>query len=87
MSATQTLPPRGEPGKVSGDRAEDFYFDWECACNLCEDETGGSIHGGWVRGWMLDHGWTEADLALHAEYEAAWRARSRPRWRIGSIFG
>lgn len=72
---TPPAPPRGEPGKVSAARGEDFYMDWECACNLCEDLTGGSIHGGYVRGWMLDHGWTQADLDNREALVEAYRER------------
>ena len=44
------------------DKAEAFYLDWECACNLCEDEFGGSTFDWYVRDWMLKHGWSQADI-------------------------
>ena len=68
-------PPRGEPGKVSAARGEDFHMDWECACNLCEDEMCGHIHGPWVEAWMLAHGWTQEDLDIREELHAAYYER------------
>ncbi len=49
------------------ERAEAFYMDWECACNLCEDEMGGHIHGPWVANWMRLQGWTQADVDMRED--------------------
>lgn len=55
----------------------DFCTDWECACNLCEDELGGSIFGPWVVNWMVTHGWTHAQVKeRRAECEAKWARRA-----------
>ena len=44
------------------EKSEAFYLDWEAACNLCEDEFGGSTFDWYVRDFMLEHGWSQADI-------------------------
>jgi hypothetical protein len=58
------------PEPITMERAHEFYLDWECACNLCEDEMGGHIHGPWVRAWMLQNGWSQEDIDRREEYRA-----------------
>jgi hypothetical protein len=60
---------------ISAARGKDFYMDWECACNLCEDEHGGSVFGWWVERWMLSHGWVQEDLDAREELFEAWKER------------
>jgi len=50
------------------EKSEVFYMDWECACNLCEDEMSGHIHGPWVQAWMREHGWSQEDIDAREDF-------------------
>lgn len=50
------------------DRATAFYMDWESACNLCEDEFGGSTFEWYVRDAMKSYGWTDEEIARRDEF-------------------
>lgn len=51
-----------EQFKTIVEKSEAFYTDWECGCNLAEDEFGGSIWGPFVQNFMRDQGWSQADI-------------------------
>lgn len=40
----------------------DFHTDWECACNLSEDEFNGSTFGWYVEQKMAEWGWTPEQI-------------------------
>lgn len=52
------------------DRARAFYLDWESACNLCEDEFGGSTFEWYVRDAMKSYGWTDDEIERRQEFVA-----------------
>ena len=47
----------------------DFHYDWEAACNLSEDEFGGSVFGWWVRQKMAEWNWTDEQIEARLSRE------------------
>lgn len=49
-----------------------FHLDWECACNIVEDECGGSTPGSYVVYKMVeDFGWTPEQINENLGREVA----------------
>lgn len=56
------------PKTIGAEQARGFYLDWECGCNLCEDEYGGSIFGWYVEEFMRKQGWSQEDIDRREDF-------------------